>query len=235
MTKVWITLTEPSASRIAAQLIPEGYKSICEAVTEIQILPPKINPSEKVNASDLCIFLSQHAARQYLDEVYCDAHKACTFLAIGSSTAEVLRLGGLCVVEPEHASSEGLLACPTVQSIKADDHVWIFCGENGRDILHKSLIKRCHLNVVNLYRRATRTIKNPSVVDASVIVVGSTHGFIAAANTWRALGGSALAKFVVPSDRVADLGLELGISEVVNAQGMDTQSLLNALARIENA
>ena len=235
MTKVWITLTEPSASRIAARLFPEGYKSICEPVTEIQFLPPKLNPSQKIDAPDLCIFLSQHAARQYLNEVYCEAHRTCTFLAIGPSTADILKASGLSVIEPKHASSEGLLACPTVQNIKADEHVWIFCGEDGRDILHKSLMQRCHLNVVTLYRRIVRSIENPSIANANVILVGSTHGFIAAANTWRALGGSASVKFIVPSDRVADLSLELGFSGVVNAKGMDAQSLLNALARIENA
>ena len=235
MTKVWITLTEPSASRIAAQLIPEGYKSICESVTEIQFLPPKLNPSQKIDAPDLCIFLSQHAARQYLAKVYCEAHRTCTFLAIGPSTADILKAGGLSVIEPEHASSEGLLACPTVQSIKADEHVWIFCGEDGRDILHKSLMQRCHLNVVTLYRRIVRSIENPSIANANVILVGSTHGFIAAAKVWRELGGSLSANFVVPSERVANLSLELGFSRVVNAQGMDARSLLNALARIENA
>lgn len=234
MTKVWITLTEPSASRLAVQLMSAGYPSVCEAVTEIALLSPNVTPLQKTDAPDLCIFLSQHAARQYLDQVYCAAHRKCKFLAIGPSTAEILKLSGLCVVEPEHASSEGLLACATVQNVKAHEHVWIFCGEDGRDILQKSLIKRCHLNVVNLYRRNARPITNLSVVEADVILVGSTHGFTAAANSWRALGGSASVKFLVPSERVAAHGLELGFPEAINAQGMDTQSLLNALARIEN-
>ena len=235
MTKVWITLTQASASRIAPQLLAAGYQSICESVTEIELLPPKLSPQQKIVAPHLCIFLSQHAARQYLNEVYCDAHQACTFLAIGPSTAEILKAGGLSVIEPKHASSEGLLDCPTVQGIKPDDRVWILCGENGRDILHKSLMQRCQLRVVELYRRIHRPIKNPSVVDSNVILVGSTQGFVAAAKTWRTLGGSASVNFIVPSDRVADLGLELGFSGVVNAKGMDAQSLLNALARIENA
>ena len=235
MTKVWITLTEPSASRIASQLGAAGYQSICESVTEIELLPSKLSPQQKIDAPHLCIFLSQHAARQYLNEVYCDAHQTCTFLAIGPSTADILKASGLSVIEPEHASSEGLLACPAIQGIKAGDRVWILCGEDGRDILHKSLMQRCHLSVVKLYRRIDRPIKDPSVIDSNVILVGSTQGFIAAANAWRALGGSASVKFIVPSDRVADLSLELGFSGVVNAKGMDAQSLLNALARIENA
>ena len=234
MTKVWITLTEPSASRISAQLASAGYTSFCESVIKIEFLSQKVTAPKKTEVPDLCIFLSQHAARQYLEEVYCEAHKKCEFLAIGPSTAEILRFGGLYVVEPEHASSEGLLACAIVQSIKVDDHVSIFCGEDGRDILQKYLEKRCHLNVVNLYRRILRPIENPRVIDASIILVGSTHGFIAAANIWRRLGGNASVQFLVPSERVGALSLELGFSEVVNAQGMDTQSLLKALARLKN-
>lgn len=234
MTKVWITLTEPSASRISAQLASAGYANFCESVTEIEFLSQELTVSQKAEVPDLCIFLSQHAARQYLQQIYCEAHRKCKFLAIGPGTAEILRISGLYVVEPEHASSEGLLACAIVQSVKADDYVSIFCGEEGRDILQKYLKKRCYLNVVNLYRRIVRPIKNPRIVDANIILVGSTHGFIAAANTWRRLGGNPSVKFLVPSERVGALSLKLGFSEVVNAQGMDTHSLVNALARIEN-
>ncbi|MEZ7818410.1 MAG: uroporphyrinogen-III synthase [Candidatus Azotimanducaceae bacterium] len=235
VTKVWITLTQPGASRIAAQLASEGYECICESVTEIQLLPLRLTPITNNVVPDLCIFLSQHAAKQYLQEVYCEAHSACKFLAVGPSTAKVLRQSGLQVLEPEHASSEGLLACATVQNIKAGERVWLVCGEGGRDILHKSLAKRCHLSVLNLYRRINPSIKNARVIDADIILVGSYQGFVAAAKTWQELGGSLSASFVVPSQRVADLSLELGFTRVVNARGLDTQSLLKALARIKNA
>jgi uroporphyrinogen-III synthase len=234
VTKVWITLTEPSASRIASQLAVKGHTSICESVTEIQFLPNSLNPQKNSAPPDLCIFLSQHAAKQYVQQIYCESHSACKFLAIGPNTAKILRQGGLQVVEPEHASSEGLLACATVLSIKEKEHVWIVCGEDGRDILYKALKKRCRLSVLNLYRRVERMVDNIDVAGVDIILVGSSQGFVAAAKVWRKLGGSLSAYFVVPSERVANLSLELGLSRVVNAQGMDTQSLLDALARIED-
>ena len=75
----------------------------------------------------------------------------------------------------------------------------------------------------------------PLIANANVVLGGSIDGCKAGASIWRAFGGSESVKCIVPSDRVADLSLELGFSGVVNAKGMDAQSLLNALARIENA
>ena len=234
MTKVWITLTEPSAARIASQLSRRGFTSVCESVTEIEFFAPKFSPPDNIRTPDLLIFLSQHAALHYLDQLHCDAYGASKFLAIGASTAEILRRAGLAVVEPAHASSEGLLASPLIQNIKANDQVWIVCGEAGRDILQQSLATRCNTSTVTLYRRGIRAVPKKEVADADIILVGSAQGFIEAAKVWQSVGGNPAVSFIVPSARVAELGLELGLTQVVNAGGMGSELLLKAVARIEH-
>lgn len=232
--KVWITLTEPGATRLAREFSIFGYTSVCESVTQIHFLPPNYQPNRTNKVPSLLIFLSQHAAEQYLNDIYCEAHNDSKFLAIGPRTAEKLRAVGLHVLEPAHSNSEGLLASPWVAQLSEADGVWIVCGERGRDKLHLDLAQRCDLTVVTLYRRIPRSVASERIRGADIILIGSVQAFDEVSKAWNACGGDPLVKFVVPSERVAERGLELGFSQVITAGNMNSESLLQAMARVQN-
>jgi hypothetical protein len=77
-------------------------------------------------------------------------------------------------------------------------------------------------------------VPNKEVADADIILVGSAQGFIEAAKVWQSVGGNPAVRFIAPSARVAELGLGLGLTQVVNAGGISSELLLKAVARIEH-
>ena len=158
----WITYSEPSASRLAAQLQRHGQSAICESVTLIERLTPSQPfPEDK---PDLIIALSQHAVAAYLDHYFQPTHQGAVALAIGKTTAaRLIEHGALQVHTPQVTNSEGLLAMSHVRALQPSQRVWLLTGEGGRDLVANTLAQRCRLQRFSLYRRQKKQLALPSV------------------------------------------------------------------------
>lgn len=64
------------------------------------------------------------------------------FIAVGGTTASVLRQQGIAVQQPIHPNNEGMLEMPLIAGLRAGDEVLIWRGLGGRRLLVETLRQR---------------------------------------------------------------------------------------------
>ena len=234
--KTWITLSQPSAERLAQQLHEAGFATLIEPATAIQHLswsPPAAPP-------DRLIFLSQHAASRFLqfsDSLLTTAARCESVLAIGDRSAQILRQSGLKVRVPEIEQSEGLLAMPELVPaeegglLRPTDRVWLVGGKGGRGTIARALSNKCHWQRCDVYERQGIDLDHVDVSNVGAIVVGSIHGLEHAAAHWRVCGGEPTVPVIAPSQRVVARAEQLGFSRSYDAKGSGGKAIVRALQR----
>lgn len=207
--KVWITRTEPVASRLAQRLSQAGVTCLVEPVLGIEATRLKM-PDE---AFDLVIFVSVHAANLGKSQL----RENLTWYAVGAATASALqRLDVLCP-PTDNETSEGLLELPGLQEGNGRV-VLLVCGEGGRPLLQDTLRERgFNVQRFEVYRRIALEVEAPTEVE--IIVVGSAQAMRLVADQWVKGGGDKNIEVVAPSLRVAEIGRSIGFKNVHNSAG----------------
>ena len=216
---IWITRSEPGASALAESLEGAGFKPFKAPVLRIQSLafkPPK-------GRFDAAVFLSAHGVRLAAQSV-----KGCfsRAFAVGRRTRQALLDSGIEAIAAQAESSEGLLAdLPDL----ADQRVLLVSGVGGRNVLGPGLERRgADVARLEVYRR----VPVSPFVDCAEIkaaVASSGDGFRQASRVWFAAGGGPELPVLVPSARVGALGPELGLANVIECAGADSEAVLAAL------
>ena len=76
------------------------------------------------------------------------------WLAVGDSTAQVLRQHLLSPMIPDEETSEGLLRLPIFQQLHRGDRLLVLRGEGGRNLVREHLITQgVRVDYIELYRR----------------------------------------------------------------------------------
>lgn len=221
---VWLTRSEPGASRQAAILKAMGYRCLVAPVLHIEPVPNDPPGGE----FDLLIFLSEHAVRLGLPRLRPGAAQV---LAVGARTAEVLAGAGHAVLQPDRPDSEGLLDLPVLAEVRGS-RILLVCGEGGRMLLATELAARgARVERFVCYRRA------PAAIDADLgsveaIVAGSADGLTQIARLWFAAGGAPDVPVLVPSRRVGEHGVALGFRNVHDCRGADSAAVLRGLEQL---
>ncbi len=220
---IWITRSEPGATALAESLEGAGFKPFKAPVLSVE--PVAFEPPEgRFNAA---VFLSAHGARLAAGTLKGRFRQA---FAVGRRTRQVLLESGIEAVAAGVQSSEGLLAeLPGL----AGQRVLLVSGVGGRRVLGPGLERRgADVERLEVYRRVPAS---PCIdcarIDAAV--VSSGDGFRQAAGVWFAAGGAPGLPVLVPSARVAALGPELGLANVVECAGADSQAVLAALRAMQ--
>ncbi|HEY5645086.1 MAG TPA: uroporphyrinogen-III synthase [Pseudomonadales bacterium] len=225
--RVWVTRSEPGASRQAQALRKAGYEVLVRPVLSIE---PTGAPAPAVGF-DHVIFLSEQAVRHGAKLGYCAGARV---LAVGDATAAALAERGVAAVIPAVASSEGLLA--EFEGLDLEDaRVLIVAGEDGRKALRDALVARgARVAEFLCYRRrpAVEVPLDPSGIDA--VLIGSQDGFRAFARLWFDCGGGDV-RVIAASERIAALGAELGFVHVQAAGGAATDDWISALKQRRGA
>jgi len=225
--RVWITRSEPGASRQADVLRQAGYEVIVAPVLAIE---PTGAPLPAAGFQYV-IFLSEHAVRQAAPFPFCAGARV---LAVGAATARALADAGIEAEVPESAASEGLLELLTEADL-AGAGVLIVAGEGGRKTLRDALIARgAQVAELLCYRRRPLpdVPVDPAAVDA--VLIGSQDGFRAFARLWFDSGGGTV-RVIAASQRIAALGPALGFPDVEVAGGPAADDWKQALERRRNA
>ena len=231
---VWITRSEPGASRLAARLEAAGYLPLTAPVMAIE--PIAVSPP--ADPFDAAVFVSEQAVAPGLAALAragVDPAEVQVF-AVGPRTATVLREHGISARYPEPASSEGLLGLSELLEVSGRG-VLLLCGEGGRDLLERELAARgAAVRRLELYRRRPVPLEDVQArvepESVSAIVVGSGDGLHWAARVWFAAQGSKRVPLFVPSSRVAKIGEQLGFARVVVCEGAGSDALLAALSQL---
>ncbi|MEM9620966.1 MAG: uroporphyrinogen-III synthase [Pseudomonadota bacterium] len=243
--KIWVTRTEPGATRLQDRLQAQGREVWSAAVLDIEWVRPAqclqvdaqgTHALDQAAAAqlappDIVFLLSVHAAQAYLSGELVERVSHPCYVAVGEQTAAILRAQDLDVMVPDLATSEGILQLPVVQALEPTSRAWIMAGAQGRTTLAEGLLKVgvTDLHKFVLYRRYRATVPPIPVRDISLIVVGSIDGLLSAAEQWLAAGGSLDVELLVPSARVAKKAEELGFTRVYNSHGAAAETTAQAV------
>jgi uroporphyrinogen-III synthase len=228
--RVWVTRSQPGADRQAADLRAAGHEAIVAPVLRAVATigtPPK-------GPFDLLIFLSEHAVRFGLPALQrAPWLSTARILAVGARTAAVLGEAGIEASAPDGpATSEGLLDSSLLDGIDGR-RVLLVRGIGGRSVLAGELRRRgAAVFGYACYRREPLSGVDAAVRGCDVIVVSSGDGLREVDRLWRAAGGAAAVPLLVPSARVARLGVELGFSNIHDCGGADSSAVLAVLRRL---
>lgn len=222
--RVWLTRSEPGASRQSRELCAAGYDVWLAPVLEIE----PIELAAPVGGADIVIFLSEPAVLFAGDLAFCDRGQV---FAIGGRTREVLAEQGIRSVAPADATAEGLLALREFADVK-DKQVVVVAGEGGRGHLWQTLRARgAKLTSHTCYRR--RPAADDLQVDVAAInaiLAASGDGATLVARVWFRAGGRAAIPFLVPSQRVMEIAGGAGFTRVVLCNGAGSAAWLKGLA-----
>jgi len=239
--RVWVTRSEPGASRMAARLAEAGYETVVAPVLTIEPLPVSDSALDSVRARLAkgavdAVFLSEHAVEPGLRALQLAGvgSRRLRVIAVGPRTAERLAEFGLQALAPALASSEGLLAMPEFAKV-AGRKIIILAGEGGRDQLRQGLAERgAQVDGLALYRRRPVPEKclqgMIETAQIQAISVSSGDGFQSAAQVWFAARGRPDVAVFTPSARVTGMGEGLGFSRVFTCNGADVCALIDGLA-----
>lgn len=179
---------------------------------------------------DRAIFISANAAEQairWLDQ-YWPMLPDVQLFAVGQHTGEILRDYGCTVLCPEHQqNTEGLLhEMPQLQSLD-NQSVIIFRGAGGRTTLADTLTSRgAIVSYCDLYRRVIDPVSLAQAqLEQYLCLVAHSGELLQAMGPARTVD----TRLVVPSERVAAMGRELGYSHISVADNALPESMFRAV------
>lgn len=222
--QVWVTRTEPGASRLAAALRTHGHRVLTAPVLTIA---PSGEPPPR-GCFDFALFVSENAVRCAAAAGWRQADWAdCPTAAIGSAGEAALREHG---VEPCLRALADACAV-TVALAAAPKRCLIVKGEGGRRVL-QDWLRRHGAAVVewNVYRRrqVPASIAGEPI---DTIVASSGEGLAAAAKVWFAADGDPAVRLLVPSQRIAREAARLGFRTIVVTLGASAGAVVAALGQ----
>lgn len=222
--RVWVTRTEPGASRLTTLLRGRGFDVFATPVLRIELLS---SPAPSGHF-DFGVFVSEHAVYGAVrNRGLGNAWRNLPAAAIGNAAYDALRNHGTEPVLAPQANAAALveaLSCIPSQTL-------IVKGEGGRQLLQRWLRNRGGKVVEwNVYRRAALA-PNVRGQRFGAIVAASGGGVRAIASCWPKAGDDAI-PLLVPSQRVAEEARQLGFRNVVVTLGASDLAVAKALAQL---
>ena len=163
------------------------------------------------------------------------------WLAVGESTAQVLRQALLNPIVPDEESSEGLLRLPVFQQRQTGDRLLVLRGEGGRNLVRDSLDGQgVGVDYVELYRRRLppdtmirwqQLISTQGLPDVVILTSGESL------QHWLAIAGEA-AMSVIPlviSPRLAVIAQKAGLKPCIIAASTRPEAIIDALLTWRNS
>lgn len=177
---------------------------------------------------------------QHLSQYWPQWPIAVDWLAVGESTAQVLRQALLTPTVPTEESSEGLLTLPVFQQLQTGDRLLVLRGEGGRNLVRDSLHNQgVRVDYVELYCRSLPPetpslwlhILKQGVPDVVILTSGESL------RHWLTIAG-AVAKDIIPlviSPRLAVLAQNAGLKACIIANGTRPEAIIHALGTWRNS
>lgn len=221
MNRVWITRTEPGASRFAKVIRDAGFDAVVAPVLAI-VATDNESPSGEFDAA---VFVSEHAA-SFCDDL--EPGRETMLVAIGAATATELERQGRTVAVVEPSSDALLERWRGSPSLSATRRVVLVKGEGGRQTLPTVLARQAELTVWDAYRREAKIVARPDSLDAIVCSSGEGVRAMAAADEAR----NQSLPVIVPSTRVAAIAVELGYRHTHITQGAAVDVVVACLRQL---
>ena len=224
MKRLWITRSEPNASRLAKQLDGHDVSCLLHPLVSIEL----INSQPVIDRCDLLVVLSSNAVRGVNLNLVRFRHA----IAIGATTQESLRRAGIDATVPQLSNSEGLLRHIVATGTK-DSVVLIVCGEGGRKLLRNRLInQKYQVFEWFVYRRHQGSIfPIEDLSDGDFVELASMEALSAFYRATESQLPPRTTEYtlIVPSQRIFDRCRTLGVQRVKLASGPNSGALIDSI------
>lgn len=221
--RVWLTRTEPGATRQQAALARHGFGVLKAPVLGIEPLRTTIPEG----TFDIVVFVSEHA----VSAAAANGWRNGRAMAVGTATAVALQAFGVAPSWPPQAHAQGVV---DVLAPTPPRRTLVIKGVGGRTTLQDWLRSRNRTVVEwDVYRRVSL---DPAISGENIdaIVAGSGDGLRVVRQLWFAHGGDARVPLLVPSERVADLAKAMGFEHVVVTTGAGSSAVAEALLKLRD-
>lgn len=160
------------------------------------------------------------------------------WLAIGQSTAELMRDYGIDAIVPLQETSEGLLQLPQLQSLKKGQRLLVLRGEGGRNLVRDNLQNQgVNVDYVNLYQRQLpqESRQQWQDIQQQIDVVIITSGETLA--QWQQMAGEPAKNtpMLVISPRLVNLAQQQGFKNVISSASIKPDDIVTALCQWHDA
>ncbi len=221
---VWVTRSEPGATKLGKTLEQNGYCAVVDPVFSIEKLEDRTPPP----ATEVWIFVSVHSVVHSLDLVE-DESKPC--IAIGPATASKLRGMGLDSLVPKEHNSESIRTLMREHFVPCK--VTIVAGVDGRTELSEWLNEDgFEVETWLVYQRIPNQLTQ-SVANIDAVIFASSAAIPIASEHLRQVSsdndGCLSICCVVPSNRCAHIADTYGFTNVCVAESASDQATLAAL------
>lgn len=197
----------------------------------LEIIPLSVNPQDLPSQIDKAIFISANAVTYGLP--YLQHINLKQLIAIGKKTAQTLnkQTTQTILTAPAPYNSEALLQQPELQDLSGQ-HIIIFRGQGGRDLLANTLQQRgANVSYVNVYHRQqpiidTNWLKYESI---DIIIVTSGESLQNLFSMLKQYTWLKTTPLVTMSQRVTDLAHQYTQATVLTAPVASDQGLVAAL------
>ncbi len=154
------------------------------------------------------------------------------WLAVGAGTARALEAFDIDAEYPELASSEGLLAMPTLSDVQGQ-RILIVRGVGGRETLRLALEQRqAQVHYLEVYQRQVIDYRQSELPDGNA-VVALLYSAEAIAHLYRLTAANVRAyTLVVPSKRLLDMAISTGFDKVHVARNQEDPAMVEVLMDI---
>jgi len=246
LTGVRVLVTRPAAQADHLCNLIERHGGQALRFPTLEIQPVPVNPETitKALASDWLIFTSANAVN-FAREAFggtMQGLKLPRLAAVGQATARALELAGLRVdCQPEHEfSSEGLLIEPIMQQV-VGQQITIVRGLGGREKLGQTLRERhAKVDYLEVYRRS-RPQSDIGELFAHLRAGGLSVSTVTSGEALENLlamldetSSRLLRKLplIVVSDRIAQLGRQLGFEKITVSRQPTDAAILETLTML---
>ncbi|MFT5296549.1 MAG: uroporphyrinogen-III synthase [Colwellia sp.] len=239
-THVLITRPEKTGRVLAQQLKSIGISAWCNPLFDYQPLSDENVTRNLIEKYPLAVVIFVSVAAVEF------AHRAFNFLnwqqntiiAVGNATKAALSRSGINAISPELHTSEGLLTLNALdeKNINLQDII-IVRGDGGREHLAQQLnIRGANIHYLESYQKVWLPLAQNPVPEwknkqINCIVVTSNallESIISLINTsdgsWK---NTCL--WIVASERIAQRAKQLGLLNIVNANGANDQAIMSAI------
>ena len=219
--RIWVTRTEPGATRLASMLASHGFevfKAPVLGIEPIRSAPPN-------GPFDLAVFVSEHAVAC----AFANGWRGGPAMAIGNAAACRLQRHGAPSRWPPQSDAAGAVRALTGSP---PGRTLIVKGAGGSDTLPRWL--RSEGGAVaewDVYRRVANRV---SIADQRIdaIVAASGDGLLAIGRLWFAEERDAGVPLLVPSERVAGLATDAGFENVTTTLGAGSTAVVDTLGEL---
>ncbi|WP_144211447.1 uroporphyrinogen-III synthase [Shewanella donghaensis] len=235
--KVLLSRPEGRNQAMADKLQMKGVDYMVTPLLSVIATHNNINP-HILSQADSIIFISTNAIK-FAATALNNQFPNCRYYAVGQATADALAQYGITAeVAPEESQdSEGLLSLTSLKDIEKQ-HIVIIRGIGGREKIAQQLTLRlANVSYWEVYQRTSPKLDPKTVcgqwqqfgIDTIIVTSGEVLENLIKLVPKELFAWLLSCHIIVPSNRVEQRAKIAGFNNVTNANGANTQAILQAL------